>query len=181
MGFILLCKTMLLTGYTDTDRLGCPNTRHSTSGFVVLLGNNLCLLVVSQTVYFLMTYWTCELFNSWTSWTYFLHVVLLTNSVTNSCDLCNVMYEYFYLYEMERTSMCGDLKPYRWTMKREDVRVHLWHCCWFMWSVVDICGAATLLIGVWLSLILTKRHVKSWINFLFTLVVFEVIQSLYMS
>ncbi|XP_019089180.1 PREDICTED: uncharacterized protein LOC109127985 [Camelina sativa] len=30
-----------LTAYTDADWAGCPNTRHSTSGFAVFLGNNL--------------------------------------------------------------------------------------------------------------------------------------------
>ena len=30
-----------LTAYSDTDWAGCPNTRHSTSGFCVFLGDNL--------------------------------------------------------------------------------------------------------------------------------------------
>ncbi|XP_019084381.1 PREDICTED: uncharacterized protein LOC109125982 [Camelina sativa] len=34
-------KTTTLTAYTDADWAGCPNTRHSTSGFSVFLGDNL--------------------------------------------------------------------------------------------------------------------------------------------
>ncbi|XP_019101948.1 PREDICTED: uncharacterized protein LOC109133362 [Camelina sativa] len=34
-------NTTTLTAYTDADWAGCPNTRRSTSGFAVFLGNNL--------------------------------------------------------------------------------------------------------------------------------------------
>ena len=38
---LLPAASLKLTAYTDTDWAGCPDTRHSTSGFAVFLGESL--------------------------------------------------------------------------------------------------------------------------------------------
>jgi hypothetical protein len=41
-GLLLCCSSCFdLVAYTDTDWAGCPDTRRSTSGYAVFLGDNL--------------------------------------------------------------------------------------------------------------------------------------------